>query len=152
MVDASTASAPPVQSLRLPLSHSLDVAKGTSSELIAEGLVALHELPGQPGRGKCMCTYLDGVPIAKGSGNGKNPSHQLPGYRQITRVGADRYRIHLSVDREVAEQRCKAETPHGSAFIAGCRAALAHDWRIRVGKSRADLVARRAHLQLVARA
>ena len=153
MVDVAHTLPPQAEPLRKPYSHWQDVATGTASALIAEGLVVLHELPGQLGRGKCMCTYLDGAPIPKGSGNGKTASHTQPGYRQITRLGADRYRVVLGIDSAAAELRRKVHAEHESAGNANYLAALAaHDWRIRVGESRADLVARRAHLQLVARA
>lgn len=40
-----------------PYSTAFDVAIGTANGLIAAGLVALHELPGQLGRNRFMCTY-----------------------------------------------------------------------------------------------
>lgn len=75
-----------------------DEFKGTAEELTAVGLVALHQLPGQPGRGKTMATYYRGEQVRKGN-NARQDEH----YLQIVRAGK-----MFKVIRGITEQEKQA--------------------------------------------
>lgn len=78
-----------------------DVFTGSAEALIAAGLVDQHQLPGEPGRGKMMASYLpDGAPAKKGDGK----SRFMPGYTKIERNGKT-FKVYVTVDEAEHSRR-----------------------------------------------
>lgn len=81
-----------------------DVYIGAADALIAAGLVARHELPGEAGRGSTMCSFRrDGSPVGQGRTNCAAES----GYRKIVRAGR-RFRVFVTVEPEERDRRLAA--------------------------------------------
>lgn len=81
-----------------------NIYQGTAEALIAAGLVRFDQLPGQPGRGKTVATYLpDGtmLPIR----NNRSSSSE-PGLVTIHKASARQYRVSVCVDEAEHERRC----------------------------------------------
>ena len=73
---------------------------GAADALIAAGLVELHQLPGQPGNGAFMASFLpDGTRVRKGSTAGN-----MPGGIRVRRCGK-KFEVAVVVDDQVWEER-----------------------------------------------
>jgi len=88
---------------------------GSAAALIAVGLVDRDQLPGQPGRGKTMCTYYDGRPINQGVSN--TPRDER--YLRVQRRGKDLFEVRKGLpdgerQRRAGEWR-PPSTPGGNA-------------------------------------
>lgn len=80
-----------------------DVYTGAASALIAAGLVVEAELPGQPGRGiRSVSFWPCGEQPKRGC---PTPAHRMPGYRTVTLVGKDRYRVEIRISEEEEAKR-----------------------------------------------
>lgn len=73
---------------------------GRGEALIAAGLITADQLPGQPGRGKIMCTFYAGVQVGKGS-NRPCDEH----YLQIRRVAGGNIEVIKGIPAEVGKER-----------------------------------------------
>lgn len=79
-----------------------DDFKGTAEDLVAAGIVEMHQLPGQPGRGKTRVSYKpDGTAIEKGSKRHGDKA----GFKSVTRAGKTRYIVSVNVARDEGERR-----------------------------------------------
>lgn len=91
---------------------------GSATALISAGLATFDELPGQPGCGKTMCTYIGKVRLTKGMNLAKRQSPEA--YRNIRRLGLDRYCVSLGLSEEESERRyAAARGPAGQAVPCG---------------------------------
>ena len=113
---------------------------GTAEAIVAAGYARLDELPGQPGRGKMMCTYqLDGTPVPKGASGGQQGRK-----RQIRRAGKTRYCVSIDVDEEVADRRIdeskrlalrrRIQANSVTRFEVGKLARLCQDFGVNAGR------------------
>ena len=75
-----------------------DCYVGSGDDLVSEGLIRHDQLPGQPGCGKMVCTYVDGVLQSQGSHGGKGER-----CLKVRRLGKDRF----EVSKGLAEQESK---------------------------------------------
>lgn len=79
---------------------------GTAQALIAAGLIEEHQLPGQPGNGRGMCTFdADGQPAGFEPGKGKGKAMDRTGFKQIVaknRVRGTVYEVRLVLSAERA--------------------------------------------------
>ena len=61
-----------------------EIFKGTASALVAAGLIEVHQIPGQPGTGTTMASYLpDGTRVRQGS----SAAQRVPGSKRISKAG-----------------------------------------------------------------
>lgn len=73
---------------------------GTADELIAAGLVARDQLPGEPGNNKVCVTYYRGNLVGKGS----NAPHD-ENYLNIKRYGKHRFIVRVGISIEEEQRR-----------------------------------------------
>lgn len=73
---------------------------GSAEDLIAAGLVTADQFPGQPGRGKTMCTYYAGALVKKGAHH-EHDEH----YLSIRRYGRGKFEVIKGVPKELYLQR-----------------------------------------------
>ena len=130
-----------------------DMVTGTAAELVAAGIVTADMLPGQPGRGKVMCTYMNGLQQGQGSQTGRSDVAN-ESYRQIMRRGKDRYQVRMGISpAELARRRALQDAAREQAHLADWQClAAAHAspcWIDRVGQHFAVRVVRRQHLRAV---
>lgn len=79
-------------------STDFDEFTGSAADLVACGLAAPEQFPGQPGRGKLMASFkADGSPVVQGSPAGSA--------LRIVRCGRERYRIMLRVAEAIRRER-----------------------------------------------
>lgn len=130
-----------------------DLVTGSAAELVAAGIVTMDMLPGHPGMGKTMATFMNGQRIRKGcqaaTGSKKNET-----YRSIVCIGKDRYRVQMALSRADADRRwAKNEAAREQARMAARAEMVDADappcWVDRVGLDFAQRVMRRQHLRLV---
>lgn len=76
-----------------------DVYVGTAEQLVAAGLVATHQLPGQPGRGKTM------VSLQLSGSRCSGESWKLPGSISIRVASKGRYIVTLTVSKSEQDRR-----------------------------------------------
>lgn len=130
-----------------------DLVTGSAAELVAAGIITMDMLPGQPGMGKTMATFMNGQRIGKGcqaaTGNKKNET-----YRSIVCIGKDRYRVQVALpqadtDRRRAKEDAAREQARMAAWAELANADVPPYWTERVGLDFAQRVTRRQHLRLV---
>src|SRR4051812_30988168 len=75
---------------------------GSREQLIAAGFASEGEFPGDPGRGKTMCSYdANGVPVRKGVSRSTKT-------KSIRRAGRHRFEISINVDKPEQDRRLAA--------------------------------------------
>lgn len=84
----------------------LDRIFGSASAIVSAGLATLDELPGQPGCGKTMCTYVGKTRLTKGMNLARRRTPEA--YRNIQRLGRDRYCVSLGLSEEESARRYAA--------------------------------------------
>ncbi|AVO48487.1 hypothetical protein C6568_03830 [Melaminivora suipulveris] len=127
-----------------------DYVTGTAAELVAAGIVDAPMLPGQPGTGKTMATYMDGQRVKQG-GLARGVRNET--YRSIRRQGKDRYEVCMVLPSAEVERRGKQEAAAREQALMAAWQCLTHagapsPWIGRVGLDFAICVVRRQHLRL----
>lgn len=130
-----------------------DYVTGTAAELAAAGIVTADMLPGQPGTGKTMATYMDGRRVMPGA---RVAAHREKNetYRSILRKGKDRYRVTVElppaeVKRRLAQEKAEQEQAEAAAWACLIHADAPPHWIGRIGLHFAVIVVRRQHLRPV---
>lgn len=127
-----------------------DVVTGSAAELVAAGIVTADMLPGQPGMGKVMCTFVGGQRVRQGSYvRGNDPS-----YRQISRTRKDFYKVLVGIadaeiDRRLAQEEANEKQATTAAAACLIDAGAPAHWVGRVGIHFAARVMRGQHMRLV---
>lgn len=89
-----------------------DVVSGSAAAIISAGLATLDELPGQPGCGKTMCTFVGKTRLTKGYNLAKRQTPEL--YRKIVRLTGEKYCVHLGISKDESARRfAAAREPQG---------------------------------------
>ena len=127
-----------------------DSVTGSAEELVNAGIVTTDMLPGRPGNGKVMCTYMAGQRLGKGA----NVPRRDADYRQIVRKGKDRYEVFVGlspaeVDRRIAQDDAARERDRAAAFACLLDVDAPMHWVGRMGVDFAVRVVRRQHLRVV---
>lgn len=91
-----------------------DLVSGSAAAIISAGLATLDELPGQPGCGKTMCTFVGKTRLTKGYNLAKRQMPEL--YRKIVRLTGEKYCVHLGISKDESARRfAAAREPQGQA-------------------------------------
>lgn len=127
-----------------------DSVTGSAEELVNAGIVTADMLPGQPGNGKVMCTYMAGQRLGKGA----NVPRRDASYRQIVRKGKDRYEVFVGLSpAEVTQRKAQddavRERDRAAAFACLLDVDAPMHWVGRMGVDFAVRVVRRQHLRVV---
>ena len=127
-----------------------DSVTGSAEELVNAGIVTADMLPGQPGNGKVMCTYMAGQRLGKGA----NVPRRDASYRQIVRKGKDRYEVFVGlspaeVAQRTAQEDAVRERDRAAAFACLLDVDAPMHWVGRIGVDFAVRVVRRQHLRVV---
>ena len=78
-----------------------EIFRGTAAALVAAGLIGAHQIPGQPGTGKGMASYLpNGTRVKQGS----SAAQRAPGSKRIYRTG-NKFVIEQRFDDEEVSRR-----------------------------------------------
>lgn len=130
-----------------------DFVTGTTAELVAAGIVTVDMLPGQPGTGKTMATYMNGRRVKVGA-RVTEEREDNETYRSILRKSKDRYRVTVGLPRAEVERRLtQEEAEREQAQMAAVQCLIHADapshWIGRVGLDFAVRVVRRQHLRLI---
>lgn len=130
-----------------------DCVTGTAAELVAAGIVTVDMLPGQPGAGKTMSTYMNGQRVKVGA-RVTEEREKNETYRSIRRMGKDRYKVIVvlppaEVERRLAQKEAEREQAQMAAVQCLIHADAPPHWIGRVGLDFAVRVVRRQHLRLI---
>lgn len=80
-----------------------DYYTGSAQDIIAAGLVTADQFPGQPGRGKTMCTYYAGALVQKGARHAWDEH-----YTSIRRCAGGNFEVKRGVPEHVYQERVAA--------------------------------------------
>lgn len=122
-----------------------DWATGTAAELVSAGILTADMLPGQPGTGAVMCTYMNGIRLQKGQQLGR-ARNRNESYRQVIRKGPDRFAVCIGLSRAEIERRYAEEARAELAYL-GVTESVPMPWAVRVGGAFAASVVQRQHLR-----
>lgn len=130
-----------------------DFVTGTAAELVAAGIVTVDMLPGQPGTGKTMATYMNGRRVKVGA-RVTEEREKNETYRSIRRKGKDRYEVLVvlppaEVERRLAQEEAEREQAQMAVWQCLIHADAPSHWIGRVGPDFAVRVVRRQHLRLI---